>query len=456
MNALPPDPTAPADPTDAIDAIDPLDLIDRHPELRTLQARQPLLWANPRQAPATRALADVGLGPQDVAAASARFRRFAPLIAELFPATAAAGGLIESPLREVPRLQVAMARRLGRAALPGRLWMKLDSHLPVSGSIKARGGIHEVLQHAEALALAAGLLRLDDDYRRLLAPDARALLGRHRLAVGSTGNLGLSIGLMGAALGLQVTVHMSADARQWKKDRLRAGGVTVVEHRADYGAAVAEGRRQAEADPQCHFIDDENSRHLFLGYAVAAERLLPQLTAAGIPVDAEHPLHVHLPCGVGGGPGGVAFGLKLLLGDAVHCWFAEPVAAPCMLLGLITDRHEAVSVHDIGLDNRTAADGLAVARASGFVGRALRRLVAGGFTVPDDELFALLALAEREEGLRLEPSALAGVPGIAWLAGHPPPAQAAGATHIAWATGGSMVPDEEMAGYLARGRAHGR
>ena len=69
MNTLPPDPTAPADPTDAIDAIDPRDLIERHPELRTLQARQPLLWANPRQAPAARALADVGLGPQDVAAA---------------------------------------------------------------------------------------------------------------------------------------------------------------------------------------------------------------------------------------------------------------------------------------------------------------------------------------------------------------------------------------------------
>lgn len=73
--------------------------------------------------------------------------------------------------------------------------------------------------------------------------------------------------------------------------------------------------------------------------------------------------------------------------------------------------------------------------------------------MPDDELFALLALAEREEGLRLELSALAGVPGIAWLAGHPPPAQgAAGATHIAWATGGSMVPDEWSRATLARGR----
>jgi D-serine dehydratase len=32
------------------------------------------------------------------------------------------------------------------------------------------------------------------------------------------------------------------------------------------------------------------------------------------------------------------------------------------------------------------------------------------------------------------------------------PARMAQATHLIWATGGSMVPETEMAGYLAKGR----
>ncbi|MHB8822936.1 MAG: D-serine ammonia-lyase, partial [Pseudomonadaceae bacterium] len=382
-----------------------------HPLLSELLALRETTWFNPAIAPVATALADVGLTAEDVAEASARLQRFAPYLAKVFPETAAAGGIIESPRVPLPTLGRQLLDEMGVAG-GGALWLKADNQLPISGSIKARGGIHEVLKHAEDLALQAGLIRPGDDYAALASDAARAFFGRYRIAVGSTGNLGLSIGIVSARLGFQATVHMSADARQWKKDRLRASGVTVVEYASDYSVAVAQGREQAASDPNCYFVDDENSPQLFLGYAVAAERLARQFEQAGILVDTEHPLFVYLPCGVGGGPGGVAFGLKLAFGDAVHCLFAEPTHSPCMLLGVYSGLHDAVSVQDFGIDNVTAADGLAVGRPSGFVGRAMQRLIDGYYTVTDETLSRLLASAWELEQVRLEPSALAGMPGL--------------------------------------------
>jgi len=432
----------------------------RFPLIRDLVALQQTTWFNPAVAPTAQALGDVGLTAADVADASARLTRFASYLQRVFPETQNSGGIIESDIMPLTRLQPLLSERYGQS-LTGALWLKRDSHLPISGSIKARGGIYEVLKHAEDLALAAKLITLDDDYALLDSERARTFFGQYTIAVGSTGNLGMSIGIMGAALGFQVTVHMSADARQWKKDTLRAHGVTVVEYASDYSVAVAQGRQQAEADPGCHFVDDENSVNLFLGYSVAAERLKLQLAAANIRVDAQHPLFVYLPCGVGGAPGGVAFGLKLAFGDAVHCLFAEPTHSPCMLLGVYTGLHDQVSVQDFGIDNVTAADGLAVGRASGFVGKAMQRLLDGFYTVSDEEMYSLLALMERSEGLRLEPSALAGVPGIARVLAEQQGYRVrlgldrqamANATHLVWATGGNRVPDDEMQAYLAKGR----
>ena len=431
-----------------------------YPLIRDLVALQETTWFNPGVAPVAQAIGDVGLTDADVADASARLARFASYLRQAFPETASSDGIIESDIVPVPHLQQLLGERY-RQALTGSLWLKRDSHLPISGSIKARGGIYEVLKHAEDLALAENFLTLEDDYALLHSDKARAFFGQYKIAVGSTGNLGMSIGIMGAALGFQVTVHMSADARQWKKDKLRSHGVTVIEYASDYSVAVAQGREQAEADPACHFVDDENSVNLFLGYAVAAERLQQQLAAARITVDAQHPLFVYLPCGVGGAPGGVAFGLKLAFGDAVHCIFAEPTHSPCMMLGVYTGLHDEVSVQDFGIDNVTAADGLAVGRASGFVGKAMQRLLDGFYTVSDEHMYSLLALMERSEGMRLEPSALAGVPRIArvhadqqgYLARAGLDAHAmANATHLIWATGGNMVPDDEMDAYLTKGR----
>lgn len=429
------------------------------PLIKDLVALKETSWFNPAIAPVAMALADVGLDANDVAQASARLQRFAPYIAKVFPETAAAGGIIESEVVPLKQLQRHLLREAG---LPesGSLWLKMDSDLPISGSIKARGGIYEVLKHAEDLALQAGLIRMGDSYETLASDAARQFFGQYKIAVGSTGNLGLSIGIMGAKLGFQVIVHMSSDARQWKKDKLRANGVTVIEYASDYSVAVAHGRKQAETDPTCHFVDDENSPHLFLGYAVAAERLVRQFERAGVVVNANHPLFVYLPCGVGGGPGGVAFGLKLVFGDAVHCIFAEPTHSPCMLLGVYTGLHNAISVQDFGIDNVTVADGLAVGRPSGFVGKAMQRLIDGYYTVGDEELLRLLAIAYDEEKVRLEPSALAGAPGMVKVLRNQAyldhigirAKQLANATHLMWGTGGSMVPAQEFASYVEKGR----
>ncbi|MGL5457580.1 MAG: D-serine ammonia-lyase [Citrobacter telavivensis] len=433
-------------------------LIAQYPLVEDLVALRETTWFNPGTTSLAEGLPYVGLTEQDVKGAHARLARFAPYLAKAFPETAATGGIIESEVVAIPAMQQRLEKQYGQK-ISGEILLKKDSHLPISGSIKARGGIYEVLTHAEKLAREAGMLTPEEDYSVLLSPKFKAFFSQYSIAVGSTGNLGLSIGIMSARIGFNVTVHMSADARAWKKAKLRSHGVTVVEYEEDYGVAVEQGRKAAQSDPNCFFIDDENSRTLFLGYAVAGQRLKAQFEQQGRVVDANHPLFVYLPCGVGGGPGGVAFGLKLAFGDNVHCFFAEPTHSPCMLLGVYTGLHDEIAVQDIGIDNLTAADGLAVGRASGFVGRAMERLLDGLYTLSDRSMYDMLGWLAQEENIRLEPSALAGMAGPQRVCASADYQQMQGisaeqlnnATHLVWATGGGMVPEAEMAQYLAKG-----
>ncbi|MCQ1531774.1 D-serine ammonia-lyase [Lutispora saccharofermentans] len=422
-----------------------------------------VFWLNPKYE--SKSISEAGgLTMTDMLDAEARLKRFAPYIASIFPETAENSGIIESPLSEIPYMKDAL-ESCDRPIL-GRLLLKCDSHLPISGSIKARGGIYEVLKHAEKLALEEGALSPKNDYSILHEKRFKELFSRHKIAVGSTGNLGLSIGIMSAALGFKVFVHMSSDARQWKKDLLRHKGVTIVEYASDYSKAVEEGRKQSDSDPSSYFIDDENSKDLFLGYSVAALRLQNQMKDLGIEIDENHPLFVYIPCGVGGGPGGVAFGLKVIFGPHVHCFFAEPTHSPCMLVGMMTGLHNQISVQDLGIDNITEADGLAVGRPSGFVGKTMESLLSGIYTVEDRELYKLLATLADTENIYIEPSAAAGFPGPSWLLNSPYGQEyikSSGlsdkmnnSAHIVWATGGSMVPDTIKMSYYHKGKAYKR
>ena len=403
--------------------------------LKKLSERTPLFWLNPDYGKVEEQLP---LDMADILDAEARLMRFAPLLAELFDEAAEGYGVIESELLDIP----VLAEKL----LPGaKILLKADHNLPVAGSVKARGGIYNVLCFAEQICLEKGVLSPGDNYRKIADKEIRALLGKYTVSVGSTGNLGLSIGTISAALGFKARVHMSSDAKEWKKQLLRSRGVEVIEYDGDYSTAVAQGRKEAQSDPYSYFVDDENSMELFLGYAVAALRLKAQLIQRKLLPTPEKPLFVYLPCGVGGAPGGICFGLKMLFGDAVHCFFAEPVDAPCMTLGLVTGKNDAVSVYDIGLTNRTSADGLAVGRPSAFVGKLMKGLLAGCFTMQDDILDVYQKLTRETENLKIEPSAAAGFPG-------PQEVMKSGfcekynispenITHILWTTGGRYLPE---------------
>ena len=386
-------------------------------------------------------------GINDILDAEKRLIRFAPFIAKVFPETV--NGIIESPLADAERLR----RSLPNDRRPNKLFIKQDSELPIAGSVKARGGIYEVLKHTEELALSAGLLAVGGNgepvgYEEL--SEHRDFFSQYSIQVGSTGNLGLSIGIMSAAIGYDVTVHMSSDAKTWKKELLRSKGCKVVEYETDYSKAVENGRRAAESDPHSYFVDDERSIDLFMGYAVAALRLKAQLDNANVIVDSEHPLFVHLPCGVGGAPGGITFGLKAVFGDAVHCFFIEPVNAPCMLAAFSTGK--CVPVTELGLSGKTEADGLAVGCASSLVYEAMKPLMDGEFTVDDRRLIPYQKLINATEGIFVEPSAAASFAGAVGLSGdcgsdylsqYFPGIPYDSITEILWATGGRLVPAEE-------------
>ena len=125
-----------------------------------------------------------------------------------------------------------------------------------------------------------------------------------------------------------------------------------------------------------------------------------------------------------------------------------------------TKLHDKVCVQDFGIDNKTAADGLAVGRASSFVGRCVENIVSGSYTLSDEQMYIYLAQMADLENIYLEPSALAGVKGIeliekdkvgeSYLKAHN--IKKENIIHIAWATGGNMVPRDIMSEYVNKGK----
>ncbi len=379
------------------------------------------------------------LTSEDIDDAYSRLLRFSSYVKSAFPETIKTGGIIDSPLQIASNMKSSLEKEYG-LSIPGRLYVKRDDSLAVCGSLKARGGIYTVFKHAETLAKAAGLINDTDDYAQLDTPEMKEFFSNYKISVGSTGNLGMSIGLSGKKLGFDVTVYMSKEAKQWKKDTLRKAGAVVIEFEGDYTSALKTARSEAAKDENNFFIDDEDSRDLFLGYSAVSRTLPKQLKEEGISVDKEHPLIVWLPCGVGGGPGGITFGLKDVFGDNVYCFFGEPTEMPCMALAML-EKKSNVSIYDIDLSGKTIADGLACSSPSPIAYEVLKSILDGCFTVNDKNTLELTKLFYAAEGIKAEPSSCLSFGGLGKIPFNIPNIE--NSVNIVWLTGGSLVPDHE-------------
>ncbi|MBS7528079.1 D-serine ammonia-lyase [Fusibacter paucivorans] len=425
----------------------------------TLKALNETIWINPSLKKSC-SLSHDGrlLTMADVFEAKAFIDKMAPYLSEHF---SLADGMLASPLTPISSFQRTLITFIG-GRIPGHWYLKGDHALPISGSIKARGGIYTLLRYAEKLAKSHQMTNFFESAAGPASPELTTIYSQHTVVVSSTGNLGLSIGLIGKSIGFNVEVHMSVDAKDWKVERLKALGAQVIQHAGDYSESVKLGRSSASGRPNTYFIDDEDSVDLFLGYSIAGLELQAQLETLERPVDSDHPLFVYLPCGVGGAPSGIAFALKAIFGENVHLFTAEPTHAPCMLLGLSTERWHNISVSELGIDGQTLADGLAVGRSSELASKTLSQVLSGAYTVSDEKLLRMLYLMHEAEGIDLEPSALAGLIGPAklyyetdgfnYLKTHKLLEVAEQATHVSWATGGIMVPDNVMAQDIKRGQ----
>jgi D-serine dehydratase len=401
-----------------------------------LLAGRPATWLRPS---AGQPVNKTPITAAEILDAELRLSRFRPVLAALFPA-AAWDGRVCSPLIDYPQ----------QDGLPPFL-VKADHALPMTGSVKARGGVYELLCRVEALGLMEGVIRPGEALSPLASEAARSLLSKHRIVVASTGNLGFSIGVVARAFGVKAEVHMSHDAKAWKKDRLRIIGANVVEHLCDYTETVARARAAA-TDTGSYFVDDEKSRLLFVGYATAATELAEQLTQRRIEIGPGAPLVVYLPCGVGGAPGGITAGLKTIYGNNAICVFVEPVASACVFAALAVGKGWPISVYDIGLNNETIADGLAVPVASGLVMDSIGASIDAAVAVTDAAMLEWVRRSWAEARLRLEPSAASGFAAISLFlaaARAANAAPAANAVHVVWTTGGSLLPEDQFAALLA-------
>ncbi|MFC5475189.1 PLP-dependent cysteine synthase family protein [Paraherbaspirillum soli] len=285
------------------------------------------------------------------------------------PAAHDAHGLLAG-IGHTPLVEIELVRQVAPAT---RLFAKLESVNP-GGSIKDRPVARMLLQ-----AIAAG-----------------RFAGGKRLLDSSSGNAGISYAMLGAALGVPVTIVVPGNASQERLQRIKAYGAELIitDPIEGYDCAVRTAQRLAVQQPARYWHCDQysNADNWSAHYHQTAVEILAQLhICTGAAPDA-----LVAGVGTGGTLTGVARRLREVRPD-LHVAAAIPETfpgieglkplghpgdiVPALLDQSLIDERVAVSLEEaVAMCRRLALCGLFVGPSSGaFVHVALKLAASGKY-----------------------------------------------------------------------------
>lgn len=285
-----------------------------------------------------------------------------------------------TPLHTLP----ALADRLG----VGEVRVKDESQRFGFGAFKALGGVFAVHEYMKT-------------------HDARAASGIV-FTTASSGNHGRSVALGARSVGARCTIFLPKFTSAEKEAAIRALGAEVIRIDGDYDTAVAECKRQAEANGWTIVSDtswpgyEQTPRDVMRGYTVLAAETLRQWL--------DGPTHVFVQAGVGGLAAAVIGYLWAAMSHRPAFVVVEPVSADCWFQSNLAGKPTLASG-----DAATAMGGLACREISPLTWPVIAEGADWFMTIEEDQVTPARRLfAHPLDG---DPAIASGPSGCAGLAG---------------------------------------
>jgi threonine dehydratase len=219
-----------------------------------------------------------------------------------------------------------------------------------------------------------------------------SLSERRPLVCASAGNFGQGLARAAVRRGLSITVFAAERANPLKVAAMRALGAEVRLSGADFDAAKAAARQDAEATGAL-YIEDGALPEI----AEGAGTIALELTEAGV-----SPEVVLVPLGNGALVTGIGTWLRHAT-PSTRVVGVVAAGAPSMRLSFEQDRAVSTPVAD------TIADGIAVREPVPYALATMRGVVDDVVTVTDAEIVHAMQLVHEHLGLVVEPAGVAGL-----------------------------------------------